>query len=220
MYKIFIMIIYIYALQNPETKQIRYVGKTGNIKNRFNSHLSSSQKLKTHLGSWIKSLINNNLIPEIIILEECDENNWEEREKYWISQYSNLVNIQKGGNEPYIHKKALKKYSKSGNKYKVNCSYNNTVYYLGTFETIEEAQRTYDEFQINPQNFINKSTNTYNKTSILMYKDNVLIKEYKSVSECSKDLNIPVSNISANCRGKYKTCRGYVFKYKNLTEEE
>lgn len=53
-----------------------------------------------------------------------------------------------------------------------------------------------------------------------MYKGGKFIKEFTSVTHCSKELNIPVSNISANCKGKYKTCRGFVFKYKqSLTDE-
>ena len=213
------MKIYIYALQDPFTEEIRYVGKTGNIKNRFNSHINSSKKLKTHLGAWIKSILLKNSIPNIVILEECSSDNWEEREIFHISNYSNLVNFQKGGNQPILHKKATKKFSKSKNKYRVRCSFNNTVYYLGTFLTESEAVSTYDDFQKNPFYYINNINKKYNKNPILMYKNSILIKEYLSVSDASKDLNIPVSNISANCRGKYKTCRGYVFKYKHTEEQ-
>lgn len=105
------MKIYIYSLSHPISKEIRYVGKTGNIKNRFSSHLNSSKKLKSYLGSWIKSLLYQDLIPEINILEECTADNWQDREKYWISCFTNLVNIQKGGNEPVFHKKGFKKFS-------------------------------------------------------------------------------------------------------------
>ena len=211
--------IYIYGLMNPESREIRYVGKTGNINNRYLSHINASKRLKTHLGAWIKSLISKNMLPEIIILEECSEENWEEREITWISFYPNLVNKQKGGNQPSTHKKAFKKYSSSRKKYKVNCSYNNTVYYLGSFVTTIEAERRYDDFQKDPIKIINTLTPKYNKQPIEMLKDNILIREFKSVSEASKELGIIVSNISANCRGKNKTCRGYVFRYKSTDEE-
>lgn len=35
--------------------------------------------------------------PIIELLEECDYSVWQEREKYWISQFPNLINLTKGG---------------------------------------------------------------------------------------------------------------------------
>lgn len=43
------MISYIYALVCPITDEIRYIGKTNSIKNRFNAHLND--KSKSHKAS-------------------------------------------------------------------------------------------------------------------------------------------------------------------------
>lgn len=204
---------------HPITKEIRYIGKTGNIKNRYNSHLSSSKRLKTHLGAWIKSLLIKNLIPEIIILEECTKDNWQEKEIYHISQYSNLVNHSKGGNEPPIVKNNLKKYSKSGNKYRVRCSYNNTVYYLGTFNTPKQAEKEYDKFQLDPISYIQQLKPKHNRNGVNMYKDEKLIKSFDSLTDCANYINSSVSQISRVCKGKLKTHKGYSFKYKILHSE-
>ena len=40
-----------------------------------------------------------------------------------------------------------------------------------------------------------------------------IIKIYNSIIEASKELKISRSSISRCCRGIYKTCGGYVWKY-------
>lgn len=45
-------------------------------------------------------------------------------------------------------------------------------------------------------------------------RQNNIIKEYKSIKEASKILNIDSSSISAVCRKKRKTAGGYIWKYK------
>ena len=42
------------------------------------------------------------------------------------------------------------------------------------------------------------------------------IDEFESVSFASKELNIDRRQISANCNGKQKTCKGFIFKFDKL----
>ena len=51
-------------------------------------------------------------------------------------------------------------------------------------------------------------------TPILVLKDDNLIKEYKSISECARDMNLDKGNISKVVKGNYKQYKGYVFKKK------
>ena len=51
-------------------------------------------------------------------------------------------------------------------------------------------------------------------TSILVFKDNEFIKEYKSISECARDMNLYKGNIGKVLKGKFKQHKGYFFKYK------
>ena len=89
-------VTYIYTLSDPVTKEVRYVGKTVNIKTRFNNHCSA--KKKSHSASWILSL--RPLKPELIVIEEVKEN-WIEREQFWINKYRTegyrLTNLTDGG---------------------------------------------------------------------------------------------------------------------------
>lgn len=91
--------IYIYTLSHPETNEVRYVGKTINTKRRYKQHLYD--KRGSHKGSWVKSLRKEGLKPVLTILETC-EDNWQEREIYWISQYDNLTNHSIGGGVDYV----------------------------------------------------------------------------------------------------------------------
>jgi group I intron endonuclease len=95
------MKVYIYALICPLKNEIRYIGKTVQKLNaRLRGHLSLKLNDSTYRANWIKSLIIEGLKPEITLIEECTDIDWEDREKYWIDFYSkkyNLVNHSKGG---------------------------------------------------------------------------------------------------------------------------
>jgi DNA-binding CsgD family transcriptional regulator len=100
------MITYIYTLSDPITNQIKYVGKTNNLKQRLANHISDGRinKKNNLLTNWIKSLLNQNLKPKIEIIDETVEN-WGDLEQYWISQLKTwgftLKNITLGGEGTY-----------------------------------------------------------------------------------------------------------------------
>jgi predicted DNA-binding protein (UPF0251 family) len=94
------MRIFIYQLNEMgKPEAIRWIGQTNNLKRRLKEHKrtrdndNNPRKL-----AWIKS-INKNI--EIKVVEECDELNVDEREKWWIdyfkSQGHDLLNFQPGG---------------------------------------------------------------------------------------------------------------------------
>ena len=92
--------VHIYALCDPKTNQIRYIGKSQRVKERYSNHLND--KSKTHKVNWINSLKNKGLKPTLIILEELEDNqDWKEREMFWINQGRlngwDLVNSTDGG---------------------------------------------------------------------------------------------------------------------------
>lgn len=62
--------IYIYTLSSP-SGEIKYVGKTTDIKRRLSSHVSEAKKNpgKRYVLNWIVSLLKNNEKPVITILE-------------------------------------------------------------------------------------------------------------------------------------------------------
>jgi hypothetical protein len=77
--------IYIYTLSDPITKEVKYCGKTKNIKERLIGHLKDKRHNKEKF-QWISDIKNNNLKPIIEIVDEVDDEGWDFWEKYWISQ--------------------------------------------------------------------------------------------------------------------------------------
>jgi group I intron endonuclease len=56
-----------------------------------------------------------------------------------------------------------------------------------------------------------------NEKAVLVFdKNENFLKEYSSIKECSKDLNINRDTISFNLRGITKSRKGYIFKYKSI----
>ena len=47
--------------------------------------------------------------------------------------------------------------------------------------------------------------------------DSVFIREWQSATIASKELNINQSNITACCKGRYKSAGMYIWRYKNIT---
>ena len=98
------MDVFIYALSDPRTNEIRYVGKTVDINRRITSHLSSSSKRNTYKDNWIQSLLSIGLKPIVDVLEsfyDDDGFKWQEAERWWISYLKyigcNLTNLDNGG---------------------------------------------------------------------------------------------------------------------------
>lgn len=93
------MKVYIYALIDPNTNEIRYIGKTKYKAQRKAYHnYDKSNKAK---AEWINQLKIENKKPVFEILEECNESNWEKKEMLHISKAIKdgfkLLNISKGG---------------------------------------------------------------------------------------------------------------------------
>lgn len=92
---------YIYALVDPRTKEIRYIGKTINPSQRLIKHTTPwYYNDGTHKGNWIKQLIRLGLKPEMTILKTVSESEWQKEEIDTIKKYRethNLTNIDSGG---------------------------------------------------------------------------------------------------------------------------
>lgn len=92
--------VYIYCLQDPDTLEIRYIGKTVNPKQRYSAHLRDDSQC--HRANWIKNLRQQNKMPLMAIIEEAvGEYDWQAAEAYWIAWARahglNLTNSTDGG---------------------------------------------------------------------------------------------------------------------------
>ena len=60
---------YVYGLKDPETGEIRYVGKSPNPKNRYKEHVAEARTAsRTEKQRWIAGLLARSLHPSLVIL--------------------------------------------------------------------------------------------------------------------------------------------------------
>lgn len=89
----------IYKLLHPETMDVKYIGATVNsLGQRLSHHIYTAKSRRgTIVSKWIWSLLQEELRPIIELVEDCNKDDWQDKEKYWISQYDNLYNQRSGG---------------------------------------------------------------------------------------------------------------------------
>lgn len=88
------MKITIYALHDPESGELRYVGKTKNkLRTRILQHKHHALWLKkrNHLHNWLCALDARGLTPVGSVLEQLPaDGDWQSAERRWISHYRSL----------------------------------------------------------------------------------------------------------------------------------
>lgn len=75
-------VAHIYALYDPRTSAIKYIGKTTNIKRRRRQHLW--ERKTSAFAEWLKELKVLGLEPSFFILTTCAIREWQLWEKMWI----------------------------------------------------------------------------------------------------------------------------------------
>ena len=107
----------------------------------------------------------------------------------------------------------MKGYSLNGNnKDKLMNEYNN-LYGFNLKDKEEDMFKSY----IKPKysdgfKKLNKYENPLSYKLLLYSIDGNFIKQFESILEASKELNIPVGNISKHLKGDTKICYNYIFK--------
>lgn len=104
---------FIYALCEPGTRKVRYIGKTSTTsKKRLSRHLHETIKLDTYMGRWLRLLRSHEKVPTLVVLKEVegDGNDAEKRYiRYAKGLGMRLVNATEGGEgvtmTPEIRKK-------------------------------------------------------------------------------------------------------------------
>lgn len=95
----------IYALTEPDSGNVRYIGKAKSAVARLRSHLRDSRRRNTPVYTWIRKLIENGCKPGLVVLVRCHSGNWKEVERAAIAkargENANLLNVADGGDEPY-----------------------------------------------------------------------------------------------------------------------
>jgi len=220
----------IYKLIDPNTNKIRYVGKTKNLQKRYYHHCSLAvcNKENTHRSNWIKSLLKNNQKPVIEIIENCNKDNWQQKEIYWIKYYSNkydLCNHTIGGDggKGFSQYKKFKVYqfNKQGKLLNIfNSTKEASIITNTPFEGIKKCLRglykTSNNYHWSKDKTFKWKKRNHNAKKVLQYDlNNNFIKEFESISKASKILKIQRNSIKNCCQNKQKTAGKFKWKYKN-----
>lgn len=94
--------MYIYKIVNKINGKI-YIGKSVNWKERKRTHLREYKKENIQTKLYRAMRLHGEENFEFSIVEECNNNIWEEREQYWIEYYNSIndgYNMIPGGTEP------------------------------------------------------------------------------------------------------------------------
>jgi hypothetical protein len=187
----------IYILIDPRDLKIRYVGKTIQpIKKRIYQHMSNHHLncVKTHKNCWLKSLKKDNYYePEYLIIDEVNQDEWQEKEIYYINLFKSigcdLVNGTDGGEG------ALGTTTNKG------------------YRHTEEAKQRISKANSGPRrkSWVKASAEA-NKKAIYQLKDDKIIKLWPSATDAAISITgkkDSKKNISSCARGKRKTAYGY-----------
>lgn len=80
------MSTFIYALLDPGTDDIRYVGKSDDPPRRLTYHIQQAKHQHSHKAHWIMTLLRKNTRPDLRILAEVSDDNWEQEEMRYIAE--------------------------------------------------------------------------------------------------------------------------------------
>ena len=94
----------IYGLHDPRVVpvKVRYVGYTSKgAEQRLAKHVQEARLKSTnvHRLNWLRSLLKDGIMPQAVVLEQVNAENWKAKEAFWINHFGrdNLVNSTDGG---------------------------------------------------------------------------------------------------------------------------
>lgn len=193
----------IYTITNIITGKL-YVGLSKNIQHRWAVHVSHLNKNK-HSCKYLQKAWNkygkDNFLFEI--LEECEEQFLCSQENYWCNMLDVHNSIRGYNDKPTSPDCKCKQTEETKSK-------------------ISETRKNYKG--VNHPMYGKKLTQEHIEKRVLkvqklVYKfslDGKFIQTYFSVKEASKAHNVAITGISACCRNKQPTCKGFVFQFNSI----
>lgn len=233
---------YIYTLSHPISKEVKYVGKTVNPKQRKHNHSNVSRDKGTYKRNWINSLKTQKLRPVFEVIDEV-ENDWKFWEKYWISQFKawgfNLCNHTIGGdgletgNQTSFKKGQVSPNKGTGNKKicvicgsdfqscisarKVTCSKKCASIYRS-----KNLNKTVFKKGFIPWNTGIKGIKLKPDKNVHQYNaiTGVYIKTFNTAKHASETIEVNPKGIGQCCNNRAKSAGGYIWSYDKLEKIE
>lgn len=96
--------VFIYGLIDPDTNELRYIGKSVKPKIRLRKHISERNKHDSYKDRWVRKLYKEGKKPELLIIDEVLKSDWQFWEIHYISYFKGigcrLTNGTIGGDQP------------------------------------------------------------------------------------------------------------------------
>jgi group I intron endonuclease len=217
------MKIFIYTLEDSNGN-VRYIGKTKNIKRRYREHIRNYKNSKTYVNNWIKSLIKDGESPVISILDEVDYDDSAFFEIYWISQFKswgfNLANLTIGGDGISGYKWTDEQRQKM-RKPKSKDHIENLRRSLTGRELSDDWKNNIRNGCKNSEKVLQANIRIGKEKEIEVYqydKFNLLVGKFNSIKEASYKTGI--KHISECINGKRRESNGYYWSISILREKE
>lgn len=224
--------IYFYALKDPFTLKIRYIGQTVAPDNRYRNHIYEAKKNnKNHKERWIIQLIRKNAKPIMEILWEDvmsakEANDFEtDMIQFYKDEGCDLTNSEdRARNSPIVVTTPVYQFSLLGEFIAKFPNANQAMLITGINDAaIGEVCRNPNKAGNNsrggflwsyndvPNKAYEKPKGTPKKT-VQLDTEGIFLAEFASAREASKVTGICYKRISAAITGRQKTAGGFVWK--------
>lgn len=231
---------YIYCLIDPVTNEIRYVGITIDLRQRYRSHCCNSKTENTWKHSWAKKLKDEGLKPLIYILEILEKNSYpsveewniksDERETYYIQllgrngfkllNHAKLLSFDYSYTTQGQHKNTKKLYQYDGDTLLLVKEWDSlkqatielNCSYSGLSCACSRKTKQFGHYwSLNKlDKFIKKEPRGNKCYRYTLYGE--YIDEYKSIASAGRILNINRCCIQDNIRGIQLSAGEFIFK--------
>jgi group I intron endonuclease len=218
---------YIYGLVEPNTNELRYVGKTVDINRRHRRHITEVNLHDSHKDRWIRKLLKSNHVPEIIVIDLVETNEWQYWEIFYIEYFKflgcNLTNGTKGGDQPPSTKG--RKHSETSRLKMSKSKKGKPIPHLNNGKERSLSHRKNLSLSLKGRTSPNKGLtlsderkkllseghNKEKRKIVQLTKSGEYIETWFGINETEKKLKI--RHISECCNGKCKTAGGFKWVY-------
>jgi group I intron endonuclease len=215
-------IIGIYKITSPSGKI--YIGQSINWKRRYLEYKRLQCKYQRKLyNSLLKHGVENH---QFEIIEECNEEQLNEREIYWGEYYNVLgenglvLKLGSAGGKRSEESKLKQGAATKGRKDSDEARINKSKAFKGRKFTAEhclklgQSKKGVPKPKISIKNKGNKYRANKGKIVTQYDKQGNFIKDWNTAQQASEELNIHYGSISCCCLGKTKTAGGFIWKFK------
>jgi hypothetical protein len=230
----------IYGLVDPNTLQLRYIGKScsGLARPRRHFQPSTYNLNNGHKASWVRGLLTQGNQPSVVVIQAFDTPDILcEAERCWIRYFRSmgcpLTNLTDGGEGtpgcyPSEETRALLSSSHKGKKFSVETRRKMSEAHKGLLRTPQHCRRLSEARLGHSVSGLTRAklaaagtlrfASAESRLAMSRAKGGRPIVDqngtkYETAREASWVLGVPAGDICAVLKGRQRSARGYVFRY-------